>query len=165
MPTRSSWWHHIQQVCEANCPRKVPHRCEETFHRRRRVQRLRRRDITVMILPQVNLAWTVLEKFHPKQSEVAFSTAFSLNFRPEVDNDVTSCVVLDYVGMAHYVFVQHQISRLKQLNACKKLALRRRPTPVFWDKEDNKKAHQLVGQSKTRRHSSQATIVYYTFYH
>ena len=36
------------------------------------------------------LAWTVLEKFHPKRSEVVFSAVFPYNFRPEVVSGVIS---------------------------------------------------------------------------
>ena len=41
----------------------------------------------------------MLEKFHPKPFEVVFSTVFPHNIRPEVDNDVTSGVAVDNVGM------------------------------------------------------------------
>ena len=44
---------------------------------------------------------TILEKFHPMSSEVAFSTAF-LDFdnrQPEVASDVISSVAVQYVGM------------------------------------------------------------------
>ena len=46
------------------------------------------------------LAYTVLVKFHPKPSEAVFSTVFSYNFLPEVDNDVISGAAADNVGMA-----------------------------------------------------------------
>ena len=45
------------------------------------------------------LAWTVLEKFHPKLSEAVFSTVFPYNFRLEVGNDVISGRAIENVGM------------------------------------------------------------------
>ena len=46
------------------------------------------------------LAYTFLEKFHPKPSEAEFSTAcFQDNFRPEVVSDVISGVVVESTGM------------------------------------------------------------------
>ena len=45
------------------------------------------------------LARTVLEKFQPKSAEAVFSTVFTYNFRPEVDNDVISGTAVDNVGM------------------------------------------------------------------
>ena len=55
------------------------------------------------------LAWTLLEKFHPKSSEAVFSTVFPYNFWPEVDNDIISGTAVDNVGM--YVHIQFGDSR------------------------------------------------------
>ena len=38
---------------------------------------------------------TVLEKFHPKPSEAAFSTGFRNNFRPHVVSEIISGVVVE----------------------------------------------------------------------
>ena len=47
----------------------------------------------------VDIAQTVIEKFHPKQLEAAFSTFFCYNFRPEVVSDVVSSLGVEQVGM------------------------------------------------------------------
>ena len=47
----------------------------------------------------MTLTQTFLDKFHPKQSEAAFSTIFQNNFRLEVVSDVISGVVVDPTDM------------------------------------------------------------------
>ena len=55
------------------------------------------------------LALVVLEKFHPKPSQAAFSTVFPYDFLPEVENDVISGMAVDNVGM--YVPIKFGDSR------------------------------------------------------
>ena len=45
------------------------------------------------------VAWTVLDKFHPKPTEAAFSTVFTYKFRPKVDSDAIFGKVIDNVSM------------------------------------------------------------------
>ena len=57
------------------------------------------------------LASIVLDKFHPKPSEVAFLTVFCDNFQLEVVSDVISGVAIELAGMDILVRLSFVVKR------------------------------------------------------